>query len=209
MEVLRNLGRKALRQLLQNSILGLAVWLGLVSVAAARPGDDGMSAWDPSVLPAASSLGRASDFPERPLALNYPGPSDAAISVPADPAEAVRWFLAAADRGDREAQFQLGVRYHSGRGVVRDDLEAARWFQLAADQGYAPAQLSLAELYAAGHGVPADLVQALMWASLAQTNYRFEFGAVLALGARYRIATRMTSLQRAEADRMTRDRLTR
>ena len=196
-----------MRQTVHRSMLGLVAWLGLASATWAGPVSDGMSAWDPSVLPAPRSVGRPPDFADRPPALNYPGPYDATVSVPDDPAEAVRWFLAAADRGDRDAQFQLGVRYHSGRGVVRDDVEAARWFRLAAEQAHAPAQLRLAEIYAGGHGVPADPVQALMWASLAQANFRLDIGAVIAMGARYRLAARMTPAQRIEADRLARARL--
>ena len=49
----------------------------------------------------------------------------------------------AADQGDAEAQYNLGVIYNNGEGVPKDDAEAVRWFQLAAEQGYAKAQFEL------------------------------------------------------------------
>ena len=40
-----------------------------------------------------------------------------------------------AEQGDATAQFNLGVSYGNGEGVLKDDAEAVRWFRLAADQG--------------------------------------------------------------------------
>ena len=60
---------------------------------------------------------------------------------------------AAAERGDREAQFSLACRYERGEGVERDKIEAARWWKKAADQGCAPAQLKLGVCYDKGEGV--------------------------------------------------------
>ena len=59
----------------------------------------------------------------------------------------------AADQGDAEAQYNLGVIYNNGEGVPKDDAEAVRWFQLAAEQGYAKAQFELGYKYRWGHGV--------------------------------------------------------
>ena len=41
-----------------------------------------------------------------------------------------------ADQGLAGAQFNLGIMYANGRGVVEDDAEAVRWYRLAADQGH-------------------------------------------------------------------------
>ena len=60
----------------------------------------------------------------------------------------------AADQGNADAQFNLGVMYAEGRGVPRDDAEAARWYRCAADQGEAAAQFNLGLMYAKGEGVP-------------------------------------------------------
>src|SRR5208282_3508375 len=59
-----------------------------------------------------------------------------------------------ADRGDAEAQWQMGVRYYDGDGVPHDDAQAMKWFELAAEQGHVNAQSRLGAYYWAGRGVP-------------------------------------------------------
>lgn len=55
--------------------------------------------------------------------------------------KAVSWFYKAAEQGHAEAQFNLGVMYFKGKGVIdRDYFEAERWFQKAANQGHAEAK---------------------------------------------------------------------
>src|SRR5437870_9421723 len=68
---------------------------------------------------------------------------------------------------DAEAQFNLGVMYHEGRGVSQDDAEAAKWYRQAAAQGYADAQFNLGVMYDEGQGVAHDDVQAYTWFDLA------------------------------------------
>jgi len=51
--------------------------------------------------------------------------------------------LAAAERGDAEAQLDMGTRFARGEGVDRNDAEAAKWLRKAADQGLARAQLDI------------------------------------------------------------------
>ena len=50
------------------------------------------------------------------------------------------WYRLAADQGDAAAQFNLGVMYDNGRGVLKDEAEAVRWYRLAAEQGDADAR---------------------------------------------------------------------
>ena len=50
-------------------------------------------------------------------------------------AEAAKWYRKAAEQGDADAQFLLGVMYHEGHGVERSDAEAAKWWRRAAEQG--------------------------------------------------------------------------
>ena len=52
----------------------------------------------------------------------------------------------AAEQGDAQAQFNLGVAYYNGEGVPKDKNRAIRWLRLAADQNFAEAQYSLATL---------------------------------------------------------------
>jgi len=55
-------------------------------------------------------------------------------------------YRAAAERGDAEAQFNLGVCYKNGWGVTKDLAEAVRWFRKAARQGDQNAQKILNDL---------------------------------------------------------------
>ena len=72
-----------------------------------------------------------------------------------------------ADRGDADAQWQIGVRYHNGDGVPHDDAQAMQWFHRAAEQGHVTAQATLGAYYWAGRGVPQDLSQAYFWSDIA------------------------------------------
>ena len=56
-------------------------------------------------------------------------------------------FTKAADEGDMNAQFNLGVMYEHGHGVDQSDLKAAEWYQLAADNGHPEGPMALQLLY--------------------------------------------------------------
>jgi TPR repeat protein len=88
-------------------------------------------------------------------------------AVPQDYAEATRWFRKAAEQGQGESQYSMGLRYQLAQSVAQDDKEAARWFKLAAEQGIGAAAEALAEQYAKGEGVTQDLVEAYKWAAMA------------------------------------------
>ena len=70
-------------------------------------------------------------------------------------------------QGHASAQFNLGVMYDNGRGVLKDDAEAVRWYRLAAEQGQAQAQYGLGRMYAFGRGVLKDDAEAMRWFRLA------------------------------------------
>ena len=72
-----------------------------------------------------------------------------------------------ADEGDADAQWQMGVRYRNGDGVLHDDTEAVQWFQRAAELGNVSAQSALGSYYWAGRGVPEDLTKAYFWSAIA------------------------------------------
>lgn len=79
---------------------------------------------------------------------------------------AFREWKQAADGGQAEAQFDIGVLYSQGLGVKRDLTEAARWYRLAADNGNLAAQFALGQMYSLGWGVPRDEQDALRWFEL-------------------------------------------
>ena len=55
-------------------------------------------------------------------------------------AETVKWFRKAAEQGDSEAQYNLGLFYDKGEGVEKNHSEAIKWYKKAAEQGHAKAQ---------------------------------------------------------------------
>lgn len=112
---------------------------------------------------------------------------------------------ARADRGEADAQFDLGVMCFDGRGVPQDDAEAVRWYRRAAEQGDAYAQHNLGVMYANGQGVPQDYVEAHKWVNLAASQNIEGFDRKRAAAMRSSLATRMTSAQIAEAQRLARE----
>ena len=77
--------------------------------------------------------------------------------------KAVKQYTAAAEQGDAEAQYHLGVCYEKGEGVTQSYKEAVKWYQKAAEQGYAEAQSNLALCYENGHGVTGSYEEAAKW----------------------------------------------
>ena len=73
----------------------------------------------------------------------------------------------AAEQGNAEAQFDLGVLYAQGRGVKRDLTVAEQWYRKAAAQGNAEAEFALGQMYARGWGVPRDEADAIRWFEMA------------------------------------------
>ena len=65
--------------------------------------------------------------------------------------------------GDVTAQFNLGVCYQDGFGLVRDHAEAAKWYRKAAEQNHAVAQFNLGRCYDYGQGVTEDHTEAFKW----------------------------------------------
>lgn len=50
---------------------------------------------------------------------------------------------AKAEKGDAEAQYELGKRCFKGEGTIRDVVEAVGWYRKAAEQNHASAQFNL------------------------------------------------------------------
>lgn len=69
-----------------------------------------------------------------------------------------------AQRGDADAQVDLGAMYELGMGLPRDGIEALRWYRLAADQGNVYGQYFSGLLLGRGRaGVTRDLDAAAGW----------------------------------------------
>ena len=84
-------------------------------------------------------------------------------SVEAGSPESAAWLRKAAERGNVEAQSQLGSMYADGEGVEKDLAQAAAWFRRAAEQGYAEAQSELGGMYIHGNGVEKDPAHGAAW----------------------------------------------
>jgi hypothetical protein len=129
-----------------------------------------------------------------------------ARGIARDNLEAAKWFRLAADQGDASAQFNLGVMYAEGQGVTQDFGEAVKWYQFAADQGYPQAQFNLGLWYATDEAA-FDRVTAYKWLNLAAS--RFETGdrrgRNAAVQNRDLVAAKMTPVELAEAQRLTRE----
>jgi len=93
------------------------------------------------------------------------------LNLRAEQSEAERKALAqlkeAADKGDPQAQLELGMIYSTGARLPRDLVKAARWHRKAAEQGLARAQYQVGVDYAYGEGVKANPTEAARWFRLA------------------------------------------
>jgi TPR repeat protein len=109
---------------------------------------------------------------KQPPTLTQPIPAVRAAVPPAapppqapanDPASRAGFYLARAKAGDAAAQYDVGVLYARGDGLVQDYASAASWFHAAAAQGNVAAEYNLGVLYDRGFGVAADEAEALNW----------------------------------------------
>jgi len=101
------------------------------------------------------------------LAAALPARADLEAGIAAaragDYAAALREWRPLAEKGHRDAQFNLGLLYENGLGVPADGAEAVRWYRRAAEQNDRQAQAYLAEMYSQGLGVERDDREALHW----------------------------------------------
>ena len=86
-----------------------------------------------------------------------------AAFVAGDYKTAFNEFKPFAEQGDAYAQYNLGLMYDNGQGVLQDDKEAVKWYTKAAEQGYADAQYNVGVMYANGRGVLQDDKEAVKW----------------------------------------------
>ncbi|HJV48647.1 MAG TPA: hypothetical protein VJ549_05180 [Geothrix sp.] len=78
-------------------------------------------------------------------------------------------LLEAAQAGDPEACYQLGLAHRrGGPHRPKDDLSAVHWFRKAAEAGHREAMAAMAEACLGGHGVLRDPREAARWAEAAR-----------------------------------------
>ena len=66
--------------------------------------------------------------------------------------KAAEWYRKAADQGDVDAQYKLGLFYENGYGVAQNKEEAVKWYRKSAENGNASAQFNLGICYDNGEG---------------------------------------------------------
>ena len=67
-----------------------------------------------------------------------------------------RLYRRAADKGDAQAMWSLGVNHLSSKGGVTDHAEAVRWLQKAVDHDHELAAWALGKMYLVGNSVARD-----------------------------------------------------
>jgi len=84
--------------------------------------------------------------------------------------KALAIWAPAAESGDTDSQYGMGLLYSEGIAVPMDDAQALKWFGLAAGQGHGDAQYKLGVMHANGWGVPMSEAEAMKWYKLAAEN---------------------------------------
>ncbi len=94
---------------------------------------------------------------ERDMGKNY----EFGWTGPPDAPEAIGWYEKAAEHGDAEAQWRLGITYVNGDlGKAQDYAKARQNFEGSAASGYPKAFTDLGSMYAMGEGVERDPMKA-------------------------------------------------
>ena len=99
------------------------------------------------------------------------------------PHKAVKLFTKAAEAGDVEAQYKLGVCYCNGEGVPVDEAKGIELIKKAAERGHMDAQRTLGDLYITGSCVKADALEAVSWYRKAASQG--DLSAATQVGASY------------------------
>jgi TPR repeat protein len=73
------------------------------------------------------------------------------------------WLYVSASQGHSEAQMDLGLALHFGKGVKQDDAQSFQWFKRSAEQGWVLAERALAQCYELGVGTPKNQGLAKSW----------------------------------------------
>ena len=103
--------------------------------------------------------------------LDVPSVTSCALNVSQDQREqAFKQCKVAAQAGDKEAQYQLGLYYYEGQLIEPNYFESIYWLKQASSQAHTEAQLQLARMYVLGKGVPVNRIQAYVIFKIASIN---------------------------------------
>lgn len=77
--------------------------------------------------------------------------------------EQVEWFRKAAEQGNAEGEYWLGMSYEDGEGVRQDYREAMKLYLRSSEHGNPDAEYQLGAMYENGKGVSRDEDEAIRW----------------------------------------------
>ncbi len=101
--------------------------------------------------------------------------------VPRDYDKARDLFLRAADMGDREAIFGVGLMHYNGVGFPKSEANSMEWFTRAADAGLMEAQAIAGDYYGSGRAGKEDFERALKYYKMAAEQNHPDSMAVVGL----------------------------
>lgn len=111
-------------------------------------------------------------------------------------------YRKAAERGDSDAQNNLGASYANGNGVPQNYALAVKWYGKSAKQNNSMAQKNLGVCYFNGQGVPQDFVEAYKWYAVAAANGEGIKAAMYRDDAASRLSPTQLSKAQAEAAKL-------
>jgi tetratricopeptide (TPR) repeat protein len=124
-----------------------------------------------------------------------------------DYVRAMAEWASAAERGDPDAEYGLGMLYERGDNQLKQDYKQAdRWYEKAAEHGHIGAEYRLALIYAAGgDNFPAQPVEAYKWILLASekglaTDVKAQLEKILDRGQLADAQKRATAWKAAHAE---------
>ena len=101
-------------------------------------------------------------------------------------AEAEKWFIKAAEQGNKNVLGILGEMYYNGSIIPQDKAEAVKWYKKAAEAGDRDILYDLAEMYYYGDGIPVNKKEAAKWyekaAELGDYDAQFSLGTMYGEG---------------------------
>lgn len=113
---------------------------------------------------------------------------DKNLGVKENPTEAVKWLRPAAEKGDRESQFILGMCLRNGEGISVNEEKGFKYIKLAAEQDSSMALYELGRCYFYGWGCKTNITEAIKYwseaADLGDSESLFMLGLEYATGKR-------------------------
>ena len=83
---------------------------------------------------------------------------------------AFKYYKRAAEKGNVEASYNLGMLFQAGIGVPENIAEAIKWYENAALKGHVESQVSLGKVYTVGRQTLQDFERAHKWFNIAASK---------------------------------------